>query len=224
MRITKIETQKKTPGRMSLFADGEFLIGLSTENLLRAGLRVGDEISPHQVKELTARETLLSAKNAALRLLAVRPRSEKELARRLLEKEYAEQDITTVLGELKSAGLVNDSMFARSFIRNTLALRPLGEIQIRRKLLFLGVPRSVIDDAIRESLSEGDTTSLARDIALTYLKKLKRSRVPGDPRKMQSKVAAHLARRGYQWSTIGTVLKSLNLPEEDNPDDEQSGL
>jgi regulatory protein len=224
VRITKIENQKKTPGRASIFADGEFLIGLSTENFLRAGLRVGDEISSQLVKELTARETLLAVKNAALRLLSVRPRSEHELTKRLLEKEFAEQDIRTVLDELKAAGLVDDATFARMFIRNTFTLRPLGEMQVRRKLLLLGVPRPVIDGAVRETFSEVDVSAVALDVARTYLKRLKRSPVADDPRKNRNKVAAHLARRGYQWSTISAVLKSLDLPEEERTDDEPSGV
>lgn len=220
MRITKIETQKKTPGRVSIFADGEFLIGLSMENLLRAGLRVGDEIAPGQIRDLTARESLLSTKNAALRLLAVRPRSEKELTKRLLEKEFSGQDIATILNELKASGLVNDEVFARTFIRNTLTLRPLGEMQMRRKLLLLGVPRTMIDDAISDTLMDVDMIEVARGIAATCLKRLKRSPAPDDPRKLRNKVAAHLARRGYQWSTIDAVLKTLDLPEDDTPDDE----
>jgi len=51
----------------------------------------GDEISRPQVGDLIAQETLLSAKNAALRLLAVRPRSEKEIVNRLREKEFDER-------------------------------------------------------------------------------------------------------------------------------------
>lgn len=220
MRITKIETQKKTPARVSVFADGEFVIGLSTENLLRAGLRVGDELSPQMLRELTARETLLSVKNAALRLLAVRPRSEKELTSRLLEKEFAGQDVSAVVNELKAANLVDDGAFARAYIRNTLTLRPIGEMQIRRKLLLLGVPRTIVDEAVRETLGSVDMIDVAHGIAVAYMNKLKRSPLPTDPRKARNKLAAHLARRGYQWSTIGAVLKSLDLIEENRADDE----
>lgn len=195
-------------------------MGLSTENLLRAGLRVGDEVTPGLVKDLTARETLLSLKNAALRLLAVRPRSEKELTRRLLEKEFAGADVVAVLNELKAAGLVDDAAFARTFIRNTLALRPIGEMQIRRKLLLLGLSRTIINDAVRDTLGNVDMIDVARGIAQSYMNKLKRSPTPADPRKARSKLAAHLARRGYQWPTINAVLKTLDLPAEDRPDDE----
>jgi regulatory protein len=220
VRITKIETQKKSPGRVSLFADGEFLIGLSKEILLRAALRVGDEISRPQVDALIAQETLLSAKNAALRLLAVRPRSEREILDRLREKEYDERTISAILGELRMAGLVNDAEFARSFIRNTLILRPLGELQLRRKLLLLGVPRPIVDDAVGETLTGVDMVDVARKTALVYQRRLQHSPAPDDPRKMRNKISLHLARKGYPWSIITAVLKSLHLPEGDSAYDE----
>ncbi len=205
---------------MSIFADGEFLIGLSKETFLRAGLRVGDEISRSQVDDLIARETLLSAKSAALRLLAHRPRSEKEIVDRLREKEFADGTISMILVELRMAGLVNDAAFARSFIRNSLTLRPLGEIQLRRKLLMLGVPRRVVDGALSETLTDVDMIDVARQTAIVYQRRLQHSPAPGDPRKTRNRISAHLARRGYSWSTINTVLKSLHFPEEDSANDE----
>jgi regulatory protein len=224
VRITKIEIQKRTPGRVSIFADGEFLIGLSKETLLRAGLRVGDQISSRQIDELTVQETLLSAKNAALRLLAVRPRSEKELIDRLREKEFSEQDVAAVVGELRTAGLVNDAEFARAYIRNTLTLRPVGELQLRRRLLLLGVSKQVIDGAVASTLADVDMSDVARKAALAYRKRLQHSAKSEDPRKIRNKISAFLARRGYSWTTISTVLKTLDLPKGNESDDEQSGL
>jgi regulatory protein len=224
VRITKIETQKKSPGRVSLFADGEFLIGLTKETLLRAGLRVGDDISSRQVDELTARETLLSAKNAALRLLAVRPRSEREITDRLREKEFSAQDIAAVMNDLRDARLVNDAEFARAFIRNALTLRPVGELQLRRKLLLLGVSKPIVDDAVSNTLAGVDMTDVAREAALAYQRRTKNSPASGDKRKMRNSISAFLARRGYSWQTISAVMKTLDLPKGDDPDDEQSSF
>jgi regulatory protein len=224
VRITKIEIQKRNPGRVNIFADGEFLIGLSKETLLRAGLRVGDQISDSQANDLTAQETLLSAKNAALRLLAVRPRSEKEIIDRLREKEFSEQDVAAVVGDLRTAGLVNDTEFARTYIRNALAIRPVGELQLRRKLLLLGVSKAIIDEAVASTLADVDMTDIARIAALAYQKRLRHSPGTEDPRKNRNKISAFLARRGYSWTTIAAVMKTLDLPKGDESDDEQSGI
>ena len=52
MKITRIETQKKRPGRKSIFADGEFLIGIASDTLVRFGLRTGDEIDERTLREI----------------------------------------------------------------------------------------------------------------------------------------------------------------------------
>ncbi len=220
MRITRIEIQKKARGRVNVYADGEFLIGLSAESLLRAGLRVGDDVSPALVIRLTDQESLLAAKTAALRLLAIRPRSEREILDRLREKEFPEHTIAGVIGELRQSGLINDHAFACAYIRNALTLRPLGEIPLRQKLLLLGVPRATVDEAVRQTLTESDLLAGALQIARSYHRRLQRAPGNDDTRKLRQKIRAHLARRGYTWSTIAAVLTSLELPQGEHADDQ----
>ncbi|MDH4071249.1 MAG: RecX family transcriptional regulator, partial [Ignavibacteria bacterium] len=88
MRITRIEAQKRRPGRKSIFLDGAFAIGISDETLLRSGLRTGDSLEPEALKELQDLEEVSDARTSALRLLGRRPRSTKELTDRLRRKQY----------------------------------------------------------------------------------------------------------------------------------------
>lgn len=217
MRITRIETQKKRRDRVNVFADGEFVLGLSKETLLRAALRVGDELSPSRIAALTADETLHQARSSALRLLARRPRSERELRDRLRENEFDAGTIGRVIAGLTDAGLVNDAEFARMYIRNALALRPQGELQLRRKLLLLGVARPLIDQVMQEIMPGVDEEETARALARRYVARSRNAAPPDDLRKHRQRIAAMLARRGYAWPVITRVLKSLNLPAAEDP-------
>lgn len=216
MRITRIETQQKRRDRVNLYADGEFAVGISKETLLRAALRVGDELTPDQLHALRSDEDAFQTRAAALRLLARRPRSERELRDRLREKEHADADIARVLADLRAAGLVNDAAFARTFIRNALTLRPLGEIQLRQKLLVFGIERSVVDDAIREELGAVDVDDIALGLVQKYLARTAGRGPSDDPQKRRRLASAMLARRGYSWAVIARVLKRLDLPTEDD--------
>jgi regulatory protein len=219
VRITKIERQKKRPDRVSIYADGEFLTGVSQETLLRTALRVGDEISDTLVTSLQDEESLFAARNSAFRLLSVRPRAERELRDRLREKEFSETHIGRVVEDLKRAELVNDAVFARTYIRNALTLRPVGEARIRQKLLLLGVDRATVEEAVRETLGPVDMVAVAREIARKFLRRSRNTGKEADPRKTRQRLSAHLSRRGYSWNTISAVLKSLHLSssgEEDN--------
>ena len=217
MRITRIETQKKRRDRVSIFADGEYVLGLSKETLLRAALRVGDEISPSRITALTADETLHQARSSALRLLARRPRSERELRDRLKENEFDDDTINRVIAGLKEAGLVNDAEFARMYVRNALTLRPQGEIQLRQKLLLLGVARPLIDEVLREILPGVNEEQMALTLARRTLTKSRSGTSPDDQRKRRQRVTAMLARRGYAWTVINRVLKSLDLSTAEDP-------
>jgi regulatory protein len=224
VRITRIETQKKRRDRVSIFVDGEFALGLSKETLVRAALRVGDELPASRIAALTAEETLYQARTSALRLLSRRPRSERELRDRLREKEFADADADRVIASLKQSGLVNDAEFAKMYVRNALALRPQGERQLRQKLLLFGISRPLVEDTLRDIMPGVDEEETARSLALRYLAK-SRSRATGtDPRKRRQLVAAMLARRGYAWSIISRVLKSLDLSTEEDPHEVQSSI
>ncbi len=216
MRITKIETQKKRGGRVSIFVDGEFAVGLSKETLVRAGLRVGDQLTPTRLEALQGEETHFQARNAALRLLSVRARSERELRDRLRTKEFGDGDIGRVIDDLKRSGLVNDDEFARAYIRNALTLRPAGQIHLRQKLLLLGVARETADTALTEIFAGVDVEAMAAAIARKTLARVRARPKGNDALALKRHVVAALARRGYAWPVIASVLKTLDLttPED----------
>jgi regulatory protein len=215
VRITRIETQQKRRDRVNIYADDVFAVGISKETLLRAALRVGDELTPERLTALQNEEGRYQTRAAALRLLARRPRAERELRDRLREKEFADTDIARVLSDLRAAGLVNDAEFARTYIRNTLTLRPLGEIQLRQKLLIFGVDRTTVDDAIRDELGAVDVDDIALTVARRYMARTAARGSSDDPQKRRRLTAAMLARRGYSWAVITRVLKALHLPSDD---------
>lgn len=212
MRITRIERQKRRPGRVSLYADGQFLAGISEETLVRLALRKGDQLGTEQINALKKAEELLSARNTALRLLAVRPRTVREIRTRLREKEFAESEITTVVSELQASGLLNDAEFARMYVRQATALRPVGPARLRQKLLLLGIDRQCIEESIREAGKSTSGEELAERVARQYLK---RQRASVDPR-LRKRLSDLLSRRGFDWDTVRSVTsRLLNKPDNE---------
>jgi regulatory protein len=221
VRITKIEVQKRRPDRRNIYADGEFLIGLHVETLLRSGLRIGDVIAQEQLATLHTHENLLAARTAALQYLSVRPRSEREIRDKLRDKEFAAPEIDQVVTALTRAGLINDHEFARTYIRNSMAVRPVGELQLRRKLLLLGVARPIIDEAIQEIGGQVDLNESATTLARQFLDRKRRSAQSGDPRKTKQQLIGFLSRRGYSWPVISSAIKSLmSLRTDEESSDE----
>lgn len=218
MRITRIEVQQKRTDRRNIYADGSFLIGIHVETLLRFGLRVGDAISAETLVSLQASEDLLAARSVALQYLSRRPRSEKEIRDKLRDKEFAQQVIDTVLGDLAQSGLVNDLEFACSYVRNSLSLKPVGELRLRQKLLLLGVDKTTIDRALREVMGGREMEEAASRAASQFLQRTARSAREEDRRRTRQRLINFLARRGFPWHIIQSTISSHNLPAQSEPD------
>lgn len=212
MRITKIESQQKRPGRKNIYADGKFVAGVSAETLLKLALRPGDEIGPEQLKAIQAAESAQSARNTALRFLSTRPRTEREIRSKLREKEFSDEEISSVIQDLHQSGLLDDRQFARLFVRNAMTLRPAGAPVLRRKLLLLGVDRKTIDEIIAEELSGESQTETARELARRYVAKARAARK--EDQKLRARLSGYLARRGFPWDTIRDATREALGPDE----------
>jgi regulatory protein len=206
MKITKIEPQKKRPGRRSIFADGAFLIGVATDTLVRFGLRTGDELSPALLRDLEHAEEILGAKSAALRSLAVRPRTEREIRDTLRGKEFSDAVAAETIAALKEARLLDDAGFARSYIRNALTLRPAGRILLKKKLLLLGVGKALADEALDEILGEVSQDEEAGKAATAFV--AKKSHARKEEGKLRQQLTAYLLRRGYPWDVVQQAVRS----------------
>lgn len=214
MRITGIEKQKKRADRRNIYADDTFLAGVSTETLARLALRVGDEIGPDQVKILQQMEEQHGARRVALRFLATRPRTEKEIRSKLESREFGEEEIRKTLADLAAANLIDDLEFTRAYLRDARTVRPAGAIQIKRKLLLLGVAKETIEQALREHLPPEAELAAARTLAEKFLRRSRSAGIPEPPEKRRARLAALLGRKGYSWDIIQRTLKDLTHSDE----------
>jgi regulatory protein len=219
LRITRIENQKRRSGRKSIYADGKFLAGVDAETLARLALRTGDTLSEEQLRSLHQTEELIAAKNAALRLLATRPRTEREIRNRLRRNDVPDALITRVTEELKAAGLLDDAEFARLYIRDALTLRPAGGRHLRQKLLQFGVDRETIEDAMQECTRGADFREETMKAARQYIRRHRSERIAPDNMQLKKRLAAFLQRRGFSWDDITPTVDQI-LEKESVDDNE----
>jgi len=203
MRITSLPPQKHAPDRLSVFVDGEFRMGLAAEIAHLAGLRVGEEVDDARLAELERRDHAWQAREAALRLLAVRPRSAAELARRLQMKGYGPEVAEEVIGRLRELGMIDDAAFAGMLARDRVRLRPQGSRRLANELRQKGVDEETARAAIRETLAseETDDRELARRAAARW-----RPRAGEEPERARRRLHGFLARRGFDGEVIREVL------------------
>jgi regulatory protein len=203
-KITSIEPQVKRQDRYSVFLDGEFAFGIAKDVLLESGIARNDLLSQEQIDEILKLEERRQAKEKAIRLLAVRARSTKEMAGRLQLAKFPQPAISWVIEELTRLKLLDDAEFAAAYARSRIATRPVGEYLLRHELKQKGINEPDIENAVVAAYQGSSESQLARDLAA------KRKRACGsiDEFKAKKRVSDFLLRRGFKWDLIGEIMEN----------------
>jgi regulatory protein len=132
-----------------------------------------------------------SCHERALGLLAVRPRSRRELERRLLAARFDQDEVQDVLTRLERVGLVDDEAFARQYAEHRFGSRKEGSRGVERGLRAAGIAPGLAAVAA-EGAPDGDEQRAA-DLARS-----RATRLAGvAPQKAFARLSSLLMRRGY---------------------------
>jgi regulatory protein len=135
-----------------------------------------------------------SCHERALGLLAVRPRSRRELERRLLQAGFETDDVHDVLSRLERVDLIDDEAFARQVAEHQFGPRRAGRRAVAGSLLQKGVAPELVARVV--DAAPDDEEERALDIARSRLPRL----ASGDPAKAFGRLSGFLMRRGYDGS------------------------
>ncbi len=203
-RITKIESQKKNPKRRSIFLDGEFAFGLDEEVLYKYGLKIGEELDQKKIDQILESEVKKESKDAALKFLSYRMRSEKEVRDKLKKKEFANDLIDEVIKDLKRINLIDDSNFASTFVRDKISNKPQGKILLKQELWKKGIKDETIEKVLQEYFEdEEEELNLAKNL----LEKRKKRYENLDKNMAKRRMMSFLLRRGFSYEIVKQVLK-----------------
>jgi regulatory protein len=147
----------------------------------------------------------------ALGLLAVRPRSRRELERRLLRARFAPDEVQDVLQRLERVGLIDDEAFARQYAEHRFGARREGSRAVADGLRAAGISPALAAATAEDAPDdeEGRADELARSRA---------SRLTGvDPPKAFTRLSSLLMRRGYGPDVARRAARrALELPFQDD--------
>ncbi|MFE7801962.1 recombination regulator RecX [Nocardia sp. NPDC057440] len=148
--------------------------------------------------------TVEQAKDASLRLLAVRARSRAELAQRLAAKGFTPEVTEAALDRLAEVGLINDAAFAEEWVHARHTFSGKGKQALARELRRKGVAPSDSAPAL-DAITSDDEESRAVELVR---RKLRSMPADLDRDKAIRRLVGMLARRGYNQSTAYQVVKA----------------
>jgi regulatory protein len=204
--ITALSMQTGDHERVNVFIDGAFAIGIDLNTLQREELFKGKVLSEADWERLVRAESDQKAWHAALRLLEVRPRAEREIRDRLRRKQFEPEQIDATVSRLRNLGLLDDAQFARLWVANRTATSPKGSQALRYELISKGVDKHVAGKIVEDAL---DADAEARMCEQVARKALPRYASSPDRATFQRKLGGLLQRRGFGWDTVGPVLDRL---------------
>lgn len=137
--------------------------------------------------------------NRAVKLLAAKPRSVAELRERLLEKNWTNTAIVTlVIERLKEYKYLDDAQFARDVALSKLRQKPQGKRALQYAMSRKKIDRETLEAALKDAFEKLPEETLI-DTAIE-----KRLRLKGIPetREEKKKFFDHLLRLGFDYDLI----------------------
>ncbi|HEY9166328.1 MAG TPA: RecX family transcriptional regulator [Candidatus Kryptonia bacterium] len=213
MRIASIERSGQGGKFKLVFEDGSAFV-VRKEVLVDFGLRRNDDLSSEQIGRIQDAQNFTEGYLSAVRLLNYRMRTASELSGRLRKKGFQQEVIVRVLDKLGSFGLLDDSRFAEAFVATKTASKPLGRRELERRLREKGVSKELAAAAVAGIGTDERQFELACEAARSRM----RSMQSLDLSKRRERLAAFLARRGFEWNTISKVLRKILKDDDDAVD------
>jgi regulatory protein len=145
----------------------------------------------------------MSAYTDALRLLARRELTEKELRDRLLDRDHPRDEIDRVVAHLLESKTLDDDRVARAYARTASGIKGRGRLRVMRELTEMGVARQTATEAVAEVFADVDERAL---IAKALQKKMR-----GRPRiadaAEHARLYRYLMRQGFTPAAIVAALR-----------------
>ncbi|NCB48405.1 MAG: hypothetical protein EOM55_02095 [Clostridia bacterium] len=196
MIITKIEIQKKDKNRVSIFADGEFICGLSLETIMKNYIKENQEISEKMLEYFKNESEISVAMAKAGNYLSKVQKTEKEVRDYLLKKGFELNICQKVLEKLKEYKYVDDSVYAKNFVKFKSKL--CGGKKIAFEMRQKGICEKIVNENI-ENIQ--DELSTINKLLEKYLKNKQFDE------KMKQKSYRFLISKGFKNDDILQSLK-----------------
>jgi regulatory protein len=161
-----------------------------------------------------ARSDRPGAWGAAVKLLALRARSTREIRETLRRQGYASDEIADAIARLTATHYLDDAEFARNWVSARARRGPTGPARLARELRAKGIADAEICAAIDALAGEWDPAVSADAAARRKVQSL-----GGVPSVVaRRRLAAHLERRGFSPEIIIAMCRK-HLPGGDDPAD-----
>lgn len=198
----KIEKYEKTgKDKYRLYLDNGEVIDTYDEVILQNELLLKKELAPSIYQKILIESRIGEYYHAALKYIAVRIRSTKEIRDFLRRKKVEEEDIEVIIERLTKEKALDDDYFCQCFIKDKLRFTSMGEYKIINELKKHDIDSNIINKHF-ELMNE---EVMMEKINKIVEKQINRNRKL-DSQKLRNKLYHQLLGLGYSSNLIVEVL------------------
>jgi len=191
-------------------ANGEiYEMKIHEEIMLDYRLVVGKELDKEAFDALQNSDGYQKAYSYAIDILTRRMYTEKEIRRKLNERETAADVVNDVVAKLFEIEVLNDATYARVYIENQIAVGKKSRRQILADLDAKGVSVSIVDNLLDLFDEEAERTLITKEIDRLYQRYSPKDLSAFE---LRGRVVQALGRKGFE---IGEVQRQYDFFIED---------
>jgi len=186
-------------------ADNIQVVAIHEDLLIKHGLRKELELSEQEFQHLIKAQEFNKVYLMAINYLSYRMRTEKELSDYLVKKEAVGSIINEVIQRLKTEKLLDDTRFAKMFVRSRQQQSTKGPHFIAQELKIKGISAEDMASALQ---AYGFNEQYEN--ALCFAKQRLKSTDRHSHLEKKNKIGRGLLQKGFELAVIQEVLNDLD--------------
>lgn len=199
MIVTDIKKCVKNKSRVNVYLDDEFAFALYLETAIQQGIKKGSELSEKQAEEVRKADEEKYAFTVALRFIATKMRTRKEVSDKLKQKELSTQAIQAATVKLEEYGYLDDAEYARLYAKELG--RKYGKHVICQKMKLRGLS----DELIIKETDTLETSEALEELVQRYQRRFQSE----DPHTKKQKIIRALMGKGFDYYDIKQALEGI---------------
>lgn len=193
----------------ALFENDQCLAEIFEDTMVHFAISRGLVLTTKKIEEINTYDKIVRCQNQAYNYLQIRPHLKKELARKLLQKQYTAQIIEKTLHSLQQKNYINDGQFIQMYINDAVKKAKYGPMLIRKKLVEKGALINDVDIILERLFPLEKQLQIAK-----ILIEKKQSKLTAESAAEKRKKLHHYATgRGFSWNVLEPVFNSVNISE-----------
>ncbi|WP_027694516.1 RecX family transcriptional regulator [Weissella halotolerans] len=217
-KVTSVRQQRR-PGRYNIYLDDEYALAVDEKILIQFDLFKGRQLDDTELERVQEAEYEQKAYTKALLYATGQMRSQQQVIRKLRDQDFPLAVIKRVIERLSAANVLDDQLFAETYVRGLQRSHKLGPLAAKQKLREWGVDNDIITDVLTDYSADDERTQLEDKVATLMAKQSRNAH-----RMAIQKVSQKLRQQGYHPQLIQEALQDYEANHEADPENEWENL